>query len=336
MESHRKYDVESMIKINRTIIRNWADELGTDDLILAEQDFRLVNLLKAIYSDPFLMSRLYLKGGTAINKLYLRKTPRLSVDIDFNAIGGKEQVLGERKQVRERIEVKLKEQDSTYKIKRKKTYELTSIRARYIPVFGGARYLKIDISNVERFPVLKPRQIELDGINFNTYQLEELTATKLRALHSRLKGRDVYDLYFISNIDMDMELLRKLVIYYFYRAGKIFNPRLFFRNIREKFSSEKYVDDVSGFVRPDIEFSIDDAVEKVLSHYSSLGRLDERDENFIALSRKLLGKSVSKNRLRIISEIKYPLSYLFGPDVVISDDAKGMGVEDIKVFIRRS
>jgi len=324
-----------MIRINGTIIRNWADGIGTDDLILAEQDFRLVNLLKAIYLDPSLMNRLYLKGGTAINKLYLRKTPRLSVDIDFNAIGGKEQVLEEREEVGEKIDAKLKEQDSTYKIKRKKTYELTSIRARYIPVFGGARYLKIEISNVERFPVLKPRQIGLEGINVNTYRLEELTATKLRALHSRLKGRDIYDLYFISNLDMDMELLRKLVIYYFYRAGKIFNPTLFFKNIREKFRSEKYVDDVSGFVRPDIEFSINDAVKKVLSHYSFLGRLDERDENFIALSRKLLGKSVSKDRLRIISEIKHPLTYLFGPDAVISNEARGMGVEDIRVFTHR-
>lgn len=324
-----------MIRINRTIIRNWADKIGIDDLVLAEQDFRLVNLLRAIYSDSFLMNRLYLKGGTAINKLYLRKTPRLSVDIDFNAIGGKERVLEERKQVREKMEAKLKEQDSNCEIRTRRTYELTSVRARYMPLFGGMRYLKIEISNVERFSVLQPIEIELDGVKINTYRLEELTATKLRALHSRLKGRDIYDLYFVSKIDMNTELMRKLVIYYFYRAGKIFNSKLFFRNIKEKFRSKKYVDDVSGFVRPDIKFSIKDAVKTVLSHYSFLSKLDERDKNFIALSRKLLGKAVSKDKLKIISEIKYPISYLFGPSAVISNEAKCMGIEDIRVFIHQ-
>lgn len=321
-----------MIRINRTIIRNWADEIGIDDLILAEQDFRLMNLLKAIYADPFLRDRLYLKGGTAINKLYLRKTPRLSVDIDFNAIGGKEQVLEERNQVRERIEAKLKEQDINYTIKTKKTYELTSLKARYTPLFGGTRYLRIEISNVERFSVLKSRQIKLEDVKVNTYKLEELTATKLRALHSRLKGRDIYDLYFISNLDMDTELLRKLVIYYFHRSGKIFNPKLFFKNIQEKFRSKKYVDDVSGFVIPNIEFSMEEGVRRVISHYSFLSRLDERDENFIALSRKLLGKDVSKDRLKIISGIKYPIPYLFGSDAAITDEAKNMDVKNIEIF----
>ncbi len=324
-----------MIGTNRTILRNWADKIGMDDLVLAEQDFRLVNLLKAIYADSFLTSRLYLKGGTAINKLYLKTTPRLSIDIDFNAIGGKEEVLRERKELRKKIEEKLKEQDPSYKIKTKRTYGLTSVRARYAPISGGMRYLKIEISNVERFSVLKPKKIELDGVKINTYQLEELTATKLRALYSRLKGRDIYDLYFISRIDMDPKLLRKLVVYYFYRTGKIFNPRLFFRNIREKFRSKKYVDDVSGFVRPDIEFSIVDGVKKVLSHYSFLSKLDERDENFIALSRKLLGKDVAKDKLKLISGIEYPLSYLFRPDAEISNKAKSVNVEDIKVFIPR-
>ncbi len=287
--------------------------------------------------------RLYLKGGTALNKLYLRETARLSVDLDFNAIGKKKEVLEERRSIRLKIIEKLKEQDPNYRTKSKSRYELTTIHLGYDPIFGGEKErIKVEISNVERFAVLGRTGKDISSpffnerFNVNTYQLEELTATKLRALHSRLKGRDIYDLYFISNLDMDMRLLRKLVIYYFYRAGKIFNPKLFFRNIREKFRSKKYVDDVSGFVRSDIEFSIDDAVKKVLSHYSFLGRLDERDENFIALSRKLLGKAASKDRLRIISEIGYPLSYLFGPDAVISDEAKGMDVEDIKVFIRRS
>jgi predicted nucleotidyltransferase component of viral defense system len=48
-----------------------------------------VHALRAIYTDPFLRDRLYLKGGTAPNKFYRPGTSRLSVDLDFNAVGSK-------------------------------------------------------------------------------------------------------------------------------------------------------------------------------------------------------------------------------------------------------
>jgi predicted nucleotidyltransferase component of viral defense system len=84
------------MQITVRILRNWADEGGIPDLTLAELDYRLVHALSAIYTDPFLRDRLYLKGGTALNKLYLPGANRLSVDLDFNAVGTKEQVLQER------------------------------------------------------------------------------------------------------------------------------------------------------------------------------------------------------------------------------------------------
>jgi predicted nucleotidyltransferase component of viral defense system len=323
-----------MLELTETMIRKRADDLRIKDLRLAELDIRLSDILKSIYSDPFLSERLYLKGGTAINKLYLRRTPRLSVDLDFNAIGERKEVLGQRKKVRIGIIDMLKEQDPGYKIGSKTKYNLIPIHASFDPVFGeGAQHLKIEISNIERFPVLKPVKIELDGVGINTYCLEELTATKLRALYSRLKGRDIYDLYFISNLDLNRLVLRKLVLYYFYRSGKVFDPKLFFKNIRGKFKSRKYVDDVSGFVRSDIKFSMESAVKKVSLYYHFLSDLDESDENFIALSRKLLGKQVSKEKLKVISKIKHPLLYLFGGTADISENARSAGVEDIRVFL---
>ena len=324
-----------MLELTETRVRKRADDLRIKDLRLAELDMRLSEVLKSIYSDSFLSEKLYLKGGTAINKLYLRRTPRLSVDLDFNAIGERKEVLRQRKRIRLRIIDVLKEQDPGYRIRSKTRYELIPVHASFNPVFGGgAQHLKIEISNIERFPVLEPRKIELGGVGIHTYSLEELTATKLRALYSRLKGRDIYDLYFISNLGLNRVVLRKLVLYYFYRSGKVFNPKLFFDNIRGKFKSKKYVDDVSGFVRSDVEFSIEDAVKEVLSHYCFLGDLDEGDENFIALSRKLLGKPVSKDKLGVISDIKYPLLYLFGGSAALSERARGADVEDIKVFLK--
>ena len=82
-----------MFELSETKIKKWSAEIGISDLILSELDMRLANALNAIYSDEFLSSRLYLKGGTTINKVYLQKTARLSVDLDFNAIGSKESIV---------------------------------------------------------------------------------------------------------------------------------------------------------------------------------------------------------------------------------------------------
>jgi hypothetical protein len=51
------------MQITARILRNWADEGGIPDLALAELDYRLVHALGAIYTDPFLRDRLYLKGA---------------------------------------------------------------------------------------------------------------------------------------------------------------------------------------------------------------------------------------------------------------------------------
>ena len=46
---------------------------------------RLIELLNAFRSHPFLKDRMVLKGGTALN-LFVFDLPRLSVDIDLNVV----------------------------------------------------------------------------------------------------------------------------------------------------------------------------------------------------------------------------------------------------------
>lgn len=331
-----------MFELSETKIKKWSAEIGIADLILSELDMRLANALNAIYSDELLSSHLYLKGGTAINKLYLQKTARLSVDLDFNAIGRKEDVMAERNKLRDKIMLLLREQDKEHNMKKKDTYEQTTIKVRYTPVFGPSKqYMKVEISNIERFPVLGKAVKEFkvpgseDIIKINTYTIEELMATKLRALYDRLKGRDIYDLHFLSSFDFDRTLVRKLVLYYIYRSKKTFNPKLFFKNIDNKFMSGKYTDDVSTFIRGDIQFSIDKGVERMLSSYSFLREFDDRDNDFLILTRYLLGKPVKKTLIKRILEIEYPLRHLFNNDSRLSAEAFNASVEDIRLKIKK-
>jgi len=174
----------------------------------------------------------------------------------------------------------------------------------------------------------------------NTLDLDELVSTKLRAFHERLNGRDLYDLYFVSKLNLlNPSNVRKMLIYYFYRSRKIFNPKLFLRRIEEAARSDRIEDDVSGFVRSDIEFSIATMAPEILLRYSFLNRMDYQDIVFISLTRHLLRKgSVSKNHLRIIQGIEYPFRFLFNEHKSrqrLSEDAWRIRTEDIKMFFKK-
>ena len=54
-----------------------------------EKAIRLMELLEALRSHPYLKTRVTLKGGTALN-LFVFDVPRLSVDVDLNYVGAAE------------------------------------------------------------------------------------------------------------------------------------------------------------------------------------------------------------------------------------------------------
>lgn len=319
-------------------VRVWADENGYSDMLFSELDYRLVQALDALYQDDFLAERLYMKGGTAINKLYLGETSRLSVDLDFNHIGPKESVLKERPDVRKRIIALVGKQDKSYIIHSKRRYEQTTIKARYKAVTGPTRNFKIEISHVERFPILNPVQKQLrtptGHVGVTTYKIEELTATKLRALLERLKGRDVYDLFYISQLKPEPNVTRKMFLYYFYRSRKVFNPRIHYRNLTKRYNNESYVDDVSFLIKPTIAFSLQKAARNVISQYAFLSNLDKRDEDFLSLARLLLDKKVAKERLAKLKRIKKPLEHLFA-GIDISKQALEVTADEIRLFRSR-
>jgi len=328
---------QKLLKLTERAIKGWADEQGYSNLLFAELDYRLLQTLDALYRNNFLAERLYMKGGTAINKLYLEKTSRLSVDLDFNHVGPKEQVLKERPDIRREIMKLLKKQDDSYVIHSSHRYEQTTIKSRYKTVIGPPQSFKIEISHVERFPILDSVQKQLatpDGqANVITYQIEELTATKLRAFFERLKGRDIYDLFFISRLELHPIITRKMFLYYFYRSRKVFNPKVHYGNLSKRYSSEKYVDDVSTFIKPTVTFSLKEAAQQVISYYSFLKELDDRDKDFLALAGLLLGRKVAKKSLAKVKKVQKPLKHLF-KDLQISPEAREISKDEIRLFQR--
>lgn len=326
-----------MLTFATTDLRKWADSIGVESLTFAEHDYRLVAALEAIYSQSQIPEKLLIKGGTALNKLYLRETSRLSVDLDFNQIGEKTAVLSERGWLRNKMREALTQQDSSYQLSNTQNYSQTTIKAKYQSIITPmTRQLKLEVSHIERIPILKPESRETNGtqklLKVPTYAIEELAATKVRALFERFKGRDIYDLYFILKLKSDKILLKKLFLYYFYRSRKIYNPKIHFRILSRRLRNGGYDDDVSGFVRPTVSFQLDDAALSVERELAFLNEFDDNDTTFLALARQLLKKGKITNEMRVkVSKIKNPLNELFKGQG-ITERAEKANLGDIAIF----
>lgn len=323
------------------VLRTWADDQQIPDLTLAELDYRLTHALGAIFSDPFLCERLCLKGGTALNKLFFPAVNRLSVDLDFNATGPKAQVLAERAQVASQVMALLTAQDAGYELMHDyRRYEQSTIQAYYVPVSGGPRqHFKLELSFIERVPILgqvaKPLALPAaePPVAVSTYRLEELAATKLRALYGRRKGRDIYDLAQIGAFDFDERALRKLTLYYFYHAKMIFHYPTFRANVAEKLRYRGFADDVRGLIRTNQPFDWQEASQAVLERFAFLADSDERDSQFLELARRLLGRPGSEHSGDALAQIEHPIAWLMA-DIPITPEAAALRVDDIRLFAR--
>lgn len=325
------------MQVTTRLIRNWADENAIPDLTLAELDYRLVYALQAIHADPFLRDHLCLKGGTALNKLYLPEQGRLSVDLDFNAVGSKEQVLEERTRFSQTAIAVLRQQDSAYDLTYRWRYDQATVYARFSPLTGVAQQrLKLEISFMERFAILGQtgRTLVLpsgEPIAISTYNLEELASTKLRALHDRKKGRDMYDLFHIAGFDLNRAAIRKMVLYYFYRARKVFSYPAFVDNIEQKIAERGFRGDVSGLIRQGRAWDWQAARAQVLNSFAFLGELDDRDALFLDLVKYWLRKPYPRASGELVRAIEHPLNWLM-EGLPISAEAAAATQEDIKLY----
>lgn len=183
--------------IPRAYITAWRAHAPWSTDAQVEQDLVLSRAIVEVFSAPLLSGRLAFRGGTALHKLYLAPPARYSEDIDLvQAEGGP---IGDvMTALRQRL-------DPWLGAPRRKQSEgrMTMIYRFYseIPPVTPLR-LKVEVNTREHFSVLgfTRKHFSVASPWFHgsaellTYQLEEMLATKVRALYQRSKGRDLYDL----------------------------------------------------------------------------------------------------------------------------------------------
>ncbi len=324
----------SRLLISQPKLTIWAEKIGTASLPQSEHDYRLVMALRDLFQQEDLRRELAFKGGTALNKLYFGEANRLSVDLDFNAIGPQRRTVRRGAELRKLVEGVLREQDPEYQLSYKYSEGQTAVAARYRPLAGIApQPIKVEISVVESVPILGLVEKTMEGpegpVGVRTYTLDELLATKIRALYDRRKGRDIYDLDRARAFRFDERALRKLVYYYFFRSGKIFNWSLFRQNLEKKAEDRRFGEDVRPFLRPDIAFDARSAAGSFLERFAFLGEPEAPELAFLETAKVLVGRTQSEKKKARALKGRHPVRDLMA-GMTITDEAAALTIEDLR------
>ncbi len=183
--------------IPRDYITQWRERAPWNEDFQVEQDLAISRALVEIFSNPVLAEALAFRGGTALYKLYLTPPTRYSEDIDLVQVkpGPAGPVMDGLRSVLDPWLGQPRWKQSQGRVTfgyRFLSEDVPTIRLR----------LKVEINTREHFAVLgftkRPFQVESrwcsGRANITTFELDELLATKMRALYQRRKGRDLFDL----------------------------------------------------------------------------------------------------------------------------------------------
>lgn len=254
--------------IPRRYIEEWKEFAPWPENSQVEQDLVIERVLVEIFSDPFLNENLAFRGGTALHKLFLKPQARYSEDIDLVQIktGPIKPIL-----------VKLRECLTFLGTKRNITTSIHNNTVEYrfeteIQPIIRMR-LKIEINCREHFTVLGLQQLPFKVQNgwftgecsINTYYVEELLGTKLRALYQRRKGRDLFDLNLaITKLDIDVtKLIQCYKEYINFSDGASPTSKMFLANMEEKIKDDEFRNDIFTILRPEVEYNNDLAYKKI-------------------------------------------------------------------------
>ena len=181
------------MEINLDVCKTIAVQRGLP-LQFVIKEFHLFEVLSQVASITAQENRkLIFKGGTALNKIYLKKGQRFSEDIDFdfeegNAyayckdLSGKIQgyVMGNFRKVR----------------------KTTMFACEYENPLGGKDHIRVDISDkkiITSSPIQTKSAVSeiVPGsvAGLRVYDLEDLVARKMNALCTRTEGKDAFDVH---------------------------------------------------------------------------------------------------------------------------------------------
>lgn len=253
--------------IPKGFIIEWSKTAPWINNYQVEQDLVIERCLIEIFSDDILRENLAFRGGTALHKLFLSPQVRYSEDIDLvqTSTGDIGYILT---RIRDRLAFMgeagyhKKEHNNTLYYRFNSEYENIPLK------------LKVEINTREHFstyPFAKiPFSLRSGYFSGNciirSYQIEELLATKLRALYQRKKGRDLFDLWYaISKATIDFDKVVFSFKQYLTNENNLIRKKEFILNVEKKLRDVDFIRDVKGLLRSESEFDVNQAWTTVRS-----------------------------------------------------------------------
>jgi predicted nucleotidyltransferase component of viral defense system len=241
--------------IPRASIVAWSASApwSTEDQV--EQDLILSRLLVEIATDPLLAEALAFRGGTCLHKLHLEEPQRYSEDLDFVRTNQRP-ILGEvfdrLRAITERIG--LREHRRTFPSTDSDT--ATMWFDADAESGAGTIRVKVEINVAESTPhsdhVYIPFEVASPwwggSADVRTFPIEEILATKVRALCQRRKGRDLFDLWIGLNLpEIDAGEIAAALGHYM--QDRIYSYPQLAGHLRAKLGDPDFAADLNGLVR---------------------------------------------------------------------------------------
>lgn len=255
--------------IPRAFVRAWRQHAPWVEDDQVEQDLVLTRVLVEIFSHETISPQITLRGGTALNKIYVAPPLRFSEDIDLvqrepGPIGPiinpmqslLEPVLGD-------ADVELSARSATLRYKFEGSFEPSKTLR-----------LKIEINTREQFSIMgySTKRLEIENPWFTgttdvtTYRLPELMGTKMRALYQRKKGRDLFDLWLVLENEMVRpEEVVECCRAYLDREGNPVTRAQFERNLHHKRTDREFTADIGPLLTDGVDYDQSKAFEFVLN-----------------------------------------------------------------------
>ncbi len=254
--------------IPKAYITEWSKNAPWTNNNQVEQDLILERALIEIFSAKELSQQLAFRGVTALHKLFLNPSVRYSEDIDLVQIQSGE-IGPVLTLLREKLSFLGK---ANYNSSEHNAALIYRFDSEYEPVKNLK--LKIEINTREHFNVFpfmdlehKLRSSYYSGdCVIKTYSIEELLATKLRALYQRRKGRDLFDLWYANeNLTPDSVKIVKGFKEYITNEGLTITGQAFQSNLEEKINDDEFKGDITGLLLPEINYDISEAYNYILN-----------------------------------------------------------------------
>lgn len=252
--------------IPEIFIMAWCEYAKWQTLAQIEQDLIISRALVDLYNDPYIKDALVFRGGTALNKLYIAPGARYSEDIDF--VQKRAEGVGS---TIDAIRAVLKPWlgDPAWKI----TQRSAKLIYKYESINKTPGKLKIEINTTEHFQVLPLKQAEFhvnsewfkSSANIITYEIDELMATKLRALYQRRKGRDLFDLWYVANQGLiNLEKMLDIFSQYCANDGTAISGAEFIKNLSQKKNHPDFHVDMHALLPVELNWDFEQAYQFVL------------------------------------------------------------------------